>query len=188
MSIKIYEAYRVPCSKLNNFIDVVRERVLNNLEKRITSYMETMEIPEMVPLRIDKNDIKTIEKWKQIRRFNSLIDNHLDAEKKGIKDVFSLDCGLNIWIVGKYAYVVPINCHKISYPKYAKDYCYWDNVDVPKNISYSKWLTREKMWKKINCGEGTADHNSRRLYHAIVDLSGGIYSGTFELKQRILLI
>jgi len=41
------------------------------------------------------------------------------------------------------------HANEIKFPKYVKDYCYWDNVDPLKTISQEEWDNRGKRWDKV---------------------------------------
>jgi hypothetical protein len=170
MSTKIYEAYRCPASKLNEFIDCFRAHALKFTVKFIREYMSKL-LPEAVAEYQKKHTY-----WKEPSlRFHKVMELCVEDSRRPEKGAFQLDCGLNIWLYRGKAYIIPI-CHLrgllkgFKLPEWAEDYCYWNNTDEPEGVPYEEFKARGDMWEKINCGEGKADHNSRRLYHSVIDL------------------
>lgn len=187
MSTKIYEAYRVPLSKLNDFIDITRKQTIKQQCEKLKHFMKYAEVDREIPGDI-KGDEKKEKKWIKYQQFESVLEKAYQASQSPYIDAFDVECGLNIWIKNRYAYVIPIGCAGLKWrlPKYAEDYSYWDNTDRPKKITLQQWGARCRTWESINCGYGIASHNARRMYHSFIDLKNGKYTGSWELKEKIL--
>ncbi len=142
MSVKIYEGWRMPVRHLNLFIDAVRKATLSKFAKAARAEMEMLSGTPQA-------------RWTQLR---TGIEND---------SIPGLTSWMNIWISGRYAYVVGSNISGV--PKWAEDYSYHDNSDEQlKTMTYRQWRARKARWQKVCTGEGTAEHNARRLCHEIV--------------------
>lgn len=86
---------------------------------------------------------------------------------------FDIDLSLNIWLHESYAHIIPVGEYRwFDVPQSAEEFRYWNNADRPKELSEAEWEYRYETWENINCGQGIASHNSRRLNHSIIDMSG----------------
>lgn len=193
MGTKIYEAYRIPIPRLNEFIDIARAgawtkayKVTDNLitialkENNIT--FDSMP-PHIKELAAREGAEKVWNAYKNSKGWNLIED--LVVNREGKDPLFNLTCGLNIWLRNGRAYIIPIGSYmdlSISrLPGWVEDYCYFNNVDRPEEITSRQWKQREKTWEKINLGRGVSDHNARRLYHAILDST---FMGLFEFSKK----
>lgn len=190
MSTKIYHAYRVPRSRLNDFIDSVREQMLDAVTAHVQGLMPFVALPEDWDAGVCGDaERKRIE---QYRRFEQVMKRAVEAAQSSHRDLaFDLECGLNIWLNGRYAYVMPIGeqwiLNQVKSPAdWAIDYSYWNNVDPPEEVPSREWGRRSKAWDRICTGEGAASHNARRLYHAVVDLKMSPSQSTYDLHLRVM--
>lgn len=60
-------------------------------------------------------------------------------------------CGYNIYPSGDDFLIILFvpgsnYCSKIKFPKYVRDYCYYDNTDRPSKVSAEEWNVRGKRW------------------------------------------
>lgn len=193
MSIKIYYAYRFKLERWVNFIDLIHDQMMDSAIKFIKREMKR------VPIDREKyeRDIKKygttklkqahILKWAQ---FDAIIKLCIQATRTLEKGLYDINCGVNFWMYKKYVYAIPI-CpdwmkKDLEFPKWVEDFCYWNNTDPPEKISNRQWDIREKTWNEINCGIDRADHNSRRLYHGVIDLeTQGTYVSETDLQLKI---
>ena len=124
---------------------------------------------------------------------NRKIEFALDLSEEASKSIsrslgIDIDFTLNIWILGKHVYIIPIGEVRRSIlliPTYAKDYSYWNNVDEPEGISNKELNKRGKIWDRINCGEGIHSHNARRLYHSIISMSERDFTARTEISKLV---
>lgn len=172
MSTKIYNAWRVPVSRLNALIDHVRARAIEHLVKHVRS--------RMCIIQDDHANGHHGPDWKPLTRFEAwhVFEKQLAA---GLHD--DLIMWLNVWNHGRYFYVM--GCGVADFmPKWVEDYSYYDNTDHPKGITQRAWQQRGEVWKRICTGEGTAGHNARRLEHVILSKDG---HPSFEVYKAVLL-
>ena len=187
MSTKIYWAWRVPADRLNDFIDMARDQLLLAVRDRIRVLMTTAnaskigEAPEWA-----KTDAAR-ERWEQGRRYEVVESLCVAAAKGGERDpICDVECGFNVWLHDGHAYFIPIAEHwlkdLIKVP-WAEDFRYWNNTDLPDGVSEETWDARGRTWDAVNCGEGRAEHNARRLFHEVVGLRKGV---PWSLREAVL--
>jgi len=181
MSTKIYHAWKVEIKKLNEFIDFVRPQVLENASNIILELM-----PNVTKEGIDKQKKEHPYYHKENElRLECLFDICREISNSNMKSRrFDVDFSLNIWLRNNYAYVIPIGYyHWFDVPPNTKDFKYFNNTDRPEGLSEEEWDFRREAWDNINCGQGVSAHNSRRLQHTIIDMSG-IGDIDFELMMH----
>jgi hypothetical protein len=195
MSIKIYRAWRVPASRLNEYFDWARERmkkvVLDHLEQKVLPTADIKEALEKGPPEHLKEVPGWVENWEKGQRFKAVQDKLLEASKSNLRDpYFDVDCGLNVWLQDDYAYKIPVSEHWIAASldsgpevfEWVEDYSYWNNTDGPEEISEADWDAREEKWYSI-CID--VDHNQHRMFHTVYDLDGPM--GVWELEMDVHL-
>jgi len=190
MSTKIYYAYRIKKDKWIEFIDIIHDQMLGLTLKHVEDMMKIVEIDEeKVKLEIkkyaplNKNKQKNIRKWAE---FEVVMDYSEKATAHPERNLFNIDCGINFWMHGHYVYAIPIAPYhildKLNLPKWVEDYA-WNNTDEPVNVTDKQWQARGDTWKKVNCGQGRADHNARRLFHSVISMD--TYISKHELQTKI---
>lgn len=184
MSTKIYYAWRVPTRRLNSFIDLARAQVIPAAVKHL---VDAMSVPTEEALGPEPDWLKGSPRgydrakvaWRAARRFEIIEAMCKEDAKSSQRSDIDVQCWLNVWVHNDgHAYVMPIAENwlraKIVPPKWAPSFAYWNNTDPPKGMrsgaGYKRWEARRKVWDKLCCGQGTADHNARRLSHAIVEV------------------
>lgn len=174
MSTTIYYAWKVEINKLNEFIDFVRQRVLNHFKTVVL---------ELMP-QITQEDIN------QQREQHPYYHNDEELRLECLFDIYRMNSNgnmtstLNIWLHENYAYIIPVGYYKwFDVPPNTEEFRYWNNTDRPKELSEEEWDFRRETWNNINCGEGVTSHNSRRLQHTIIDMAG-IGDIDFELMMH----
>lgn len=196
MSIKIYEAYRFPLNKLNEFITHVRPRMLEDFYSKIDRLMqigvtvdELDEIDKEVASWEHLKDAPSeqIEKAKYWMRWTKLSDKLRSAsnslEKSSLYDV---DASWNFWICDELVvYAIPYGQYKHGAREldYVEDYCYWNNTDPPDDMPEEEFYERGEVWDKVCLN----DWNGLRLNHVVVDFSSPVPHATL-LAQRHLEI
>lgn len=190
MSTKIYQAWRFKEEHWAEFIDFVHENMMNRVCELVKEMMAKAELTEenYKEIKESKNP-KRVEDW---LRLDKIEESLIEAAKDPRKSYWDIECGWNFWILDDYVYSMPIGPYSIveyiKVPDFAEDYRYFNNTDRPKNISEKEWDERREMWNKINCGsrEDKADHNSRRLYHSVVDFKTSPWVSQTDLQDRII--
>lgn len=180
MSTKIYEAYRVPVRRLAELLDIVRKAVVKRAAHQVGVVMGVVDGAKLKE-RVDdyrkswETAGKTMPAWTERSVWTEMaLDLCEAASAKMERDLdAALDCGLNIWIRGAFAYVIPWGegylFEKVRWPKWAVDYRYQNSTDRPDDISARAWRERKKMWGQLCLGDG-ARWNDRRLCFEIINL------------------
>ena len=190
MSTKIYCAWKLKISKLDDFIDIIRPQIFDIAATHITRIAENTNDEKMKSF---------YDKYKEgyypsyCTGENRKIEFALDLSEEASKSMnrspgIDIDFALNIWILRKYAYIIPVGEVRrniLLIPMYAKDYSYWNNTDEPEGISNRKWNKRRKIWDRINCGEGVHSHNARRLCHSIISMSQRDFTARTEISKLV---
>ena len=169
MSTKIYTGWRVRTSHLNEFLDLIR------------AHMFTIVLTDVDSLAGDVKDEAVAERMKRI----SLPAYSQEATERGMRveivlelakkpefrqSILALDCGVNVWLDGGLAYVIPWG-HPNRYatfeaPEWVEDYPYWDNTDRPNDIPASTWRQRGRNWDRVVLDRW----DSHRLIYHVVDM------------------
>jgi hypothetical protein len=178
MSTKIYEGYKIPIRKLNDFIAFTHKYNVKKKAELVDVLMSCE--PEFT--ETPTYEVKNLARWKRHQTFSNVIKKCYDASLQSLRSEYDIECGLNIWIYKDNAYVIPINCDYGKVPKFAEDYSYWNNTDRPETVSAAAWAGRCRVWEKI-CLHSIQGHNSLRLYHGIVELKNSMYIGAMEIED-----
>lgn len=151
MSIKIWNACRVPLPKFYKFLDETRKEAEEQVADIVKSYMGNLK-PE------------SIVKWMGDQKINpeifitwlyfEFVENVLKpASASGQYRLTNLDCCLWVYLDSRYAYVIysfPMYFARYlvltTIPEYAQDFAYWNNTDKPDHISEKEWKARGKKW------------------------------------------
>jgi len=179
MSTKIYEAWRFPKTRLNEFLTIARETMFKNAWKRMRVLMSAVK-QEVVDQKMkdlsrrmgdgfSKLPKHRVERLKKRQRWELILEQIKEASKSSERSpLFCFDCSLNLWIHGRYVYAIPHGegflREGLRFPKWTEEYAYWNNVDHPKGISRRQWEERGRMWDKV-CLD---DWNDFRLQHDVV--------------------
>ena len=185
MSTKIYCAWRVQIKDLNSFIDFVRPQVYSYSEKIISNIMGAV-TNEYVKTKKIEHPYFSEERIKIDRAIELCRDVSKQDKRSPRVDI---DFSLNIWLYRDSAYIIPIGEYKnFEVPDFSEEYGYWNNTDRPEEVTEKQWEERCDTWDKINLGQGVCGHNTRRLNHAIIDLSAryGDFDFEYEMVKRLL--
>jgi hypothetical protein len=187
MSTKIYYAWRIPKSRLNEFTDLVRQTTWEYLLERIDTWLENFVSDQDVQDYIDreyqrvvdsldgkepmwpvkKNEISDEMRWRCLEE--RIVRDSTHPERR----LYDCDASFNFWLHGRYAYIIPYGKFKINapFPEWIEDYSYWDNSDRPDSVSARAWTARGKMWNWVCLN----DWNSNRYQHIIAEFDA-VYS------------
>lgn len=170
MSTKIYEAYRLPLSKVDSAIQFFSKEWIAYAAHRINSI-----ILQSSP-KDDKIKAEAQQKFELWEKNNKGFFTQEDAEtwvvavkylgvsiftSKRNENGFNLDCFLKLFFDKEWAYIIPV--HPLDYrrnvkmpgfkakrfPSYLKDYSYWNNSDPPDDMTEKEWDSREEKWDKL---------------------------------------
>lgn len=201
MSTKIWEAYRIPKSKLTEFTDLLHDAMFNGAVKHINKLIAVIE-DDILKKAIEENkvfccyDVADLKNKKKNRRarFNYIMGRARENASKMERTLFDFDCGFNIWFDKRYAYIIPISAayDRPKYPEWVEEYSYQNQVYPPTPIEEGKvtqrqYSARGRKWDKLCLGEGKYSHNARRFYHSVVDLTPPNHiSSEVELQFAVL--
>lgn len=174
MSVKIYEAMRVPIGNLNTFLGIATEATLVPGEAWFRDWTADIKPPEETPPEWIRGRPEREETWIRLRKVRQLIQRL----REGYRGLLSIENGLNVWLHddGK-AYVIPwgdwacVAFRTMTPPDWAEDYSYWNNTDPPNWIPYEEWLARGETWNDVCLGGDKWE--ATRLNHVIVSLQDG---------------
>jgi hypothetical protein len=171
MSTKIYDGYRFPRNRLDEFIPLFNRICLKSVNGLLKKY------------RINDKTIRETRKKLCVK--NRIIRKVLDdndiclifqlvewmkMSKKGMKDIFHLDCSFNLWLDGKWAYMIPYVACGMKMEKLLPGWCeyygYWNNTDRPDDVSLRDWNARGRTWNKV----ALDDWDRTRLTHIVFEM------------------
>ena len=189
MSTKIYEAYRFPRGKLEEFIQVfnviciekvaeeagavvLQDKAKRDIRKRLFGKQWRS---KKINYEYSGEDIELI--W--------VIATAMQMSKLGRNDPFHLDCSFNVWVRGSYCYVIPYVANHIKLakelPMWCQEYAYWDNSDQPEGTTQRQWDQREKVWSEL----ALEDWDKNRLTHVALELKAPYHVGLQTLLKSI---
>lgn len=202
MSTKIWVAWRVPASSLNDFLDAVRPQMFEAALGVVERLMKDVK-PEAVDKHLAKKraqhegfgwKIKEGDYqrggWIEMSYRNDVAFEYIQRVRDHKGGYNLIDCGLNVWLGGKYAYVIPWGppsfYSDLDLPEWAEDYHYQNQTDRPDDIPTKVWNERGRTWDSLIAYGQWGKH---RLMYSVVNMdriSGGSAYGEImvELAQR----
>ena len=195
MSTKIYTAWRVRPSKIQSFLECVREYMMAQVVDRAKQLMGAVKPQALAQYVKDKYGDETFDKFKERVETNGeplRLRFVLKAAYKASLDhcrnpYVDMDCGVNLYPSGKWAYIIPWGEYytytDFEPPEFAEEYGYWNNTDEPEGMTRRRWRTREKNWDHV-----LDNMDALRMRYAVVHLSDnfGMGSGVQELASMIV--
>ena len=160
MSVKLYDAWRMPTmpmSKFQKWLDELRSTYQPIADKKI--------LIEIAHRAIRKYDIScvfpnSIENNKPgngylTNSWSKVMTDYKKVKTTGSRDpAVDVECEIIFHFRGRYIYMVmfteirEFKDHLESLPG-IKEYGYWDNTDKPGYITQREWRRREKLWDNI---------------------------------------
>jgi len=200
MSIKIYQAVKVPVSGFNAFAKFVREETLQMALAHTKALLGALKAEALLcALKAEKVKelkegryvyLKNHEKGDLIIRWYytlELFKEHNDSIDS--LSLFSLESGWNFFVYEDYFYGWPWGTFILPEEKYLnypgtkiRDYCYWDNVDRPDNVTEGAWRERGERWKYI-----IDNLEKNKLVFCTVSFAPMAYDSQIWLENKILL-
>lgn len=196
MSTKIYEAYRIPVSRLGEWL----EHFHNGCRDYIIERMCKCEVPEEeeVIFRSRRKGGGDKAEWskEEISKCWGLWRWMVES-KGGRVGAFNFDSSFNFWLYNGEAYIIPYwPCGmRVKVPDWCEGYEYWDNSDHPGNVNYEEWKDRGERWEELALKnwdkgrmshvafEGKSDYVGKVV--GIGELIGVLSGGDEEVKDRI---
>lgn len=187
MSTKIYEARCFPLARLNDFIDFIRAKTFAKILWRARLLIRAVN-PEAELVKAWRG-IESSGEMTRTQRWYFVKAQAKESSLKSERDpFFCLDASWALWVSDGHVYAIPYGeewtRRGIVYPKWAKDFCYFNNTDRPRGVSERDWDFRAKRWDLVNCGEGTSSHRARLLVYEIVDFKS--FGGIVDLDLAVL--
>lgn len=189
MSTKIYDAWRFPSERLNEYLDWSRKQVLKTVKKRVIELMEALQ-PKIIegfgePLEHFKNGRDV---WERHKRMDYIMKCCREAANSKQRDViFDIECGINLWLHNGMFYAVAVTENWIADslrkpPDWVEEYHYQNSTDKPDEVSNEEWDERRDNWEAV-CAGYPSNHNNRRLFFEIVAAKSEM--DTFDLEFDI---
>lgn len=185
MSIRIYCAYRVPTRKINEYVKWARLRLLSAAADRVRKLAAGVPADKIPPP--PEGFSGDLVRRDRLKRYQYVFDEVCGVVAKSpYRDpLVDIECGLNIWLTARNAYIVPYGESSLTKvvmddpPEYADDYSYWNNSsrDEDSDISARDWATRAKVWNRL-----LYVSNDLRLYHDVVKMTP---TGIFDLECEL---
>jgi len=177
MSLKAYEAYRFPRNKLDEFLPLFDETCAKAVSKDILA------IGHLNPKGLKKTRRSLFGLKRNVNKEFSdqdigiiwVLAQWMLASKRPEHDPLNFDCACNLWMKGKWCYMMPYTSRMVKFdkgmPDWIKFYGYWDNTDAEEGVSPREWKRRGVIWNEI-----TDNWDKNRLTHI-----------TFEMKMPHLV-
>lgn len=175
MSIKIYTAWRCPTPHINTVLTQYREACLDFASRELRKEIKLRRVPRIMSKKPeDRRNLET-----NVRK---ILIQSVEASKSHERgNDFDFDASLNVWFEDLYALIIPyteMNVYVTQVPKYAENYCYYNNTDRPKDVSEQQWKQREKDWNKACLN----DWDKTRLVYQVIDAKNRV--GLIPLVRR----
>jgi len=184
MSVKIWEAYRIPTGRLVEFTDLMHDAMFEGARKIVERLMESVTNGELETavrsgeLLFPKDYDLTDKKRNRRARLEFVLEKCKEMATHSAKNAFDINCGFNFWIDGRYSYVIPIADLVVcipDFPEWVADFYYQNQVDPPdpSEVSPRKWKARKEKWGELCLGSvgEKSEHNARRFYHSVVEMT-----------------
>lgn len=159
MSVKIYEAYRFPLSKISEVTESIREHAIPKATKILSGLVDQLrvQIIEDKALSGDpvpEDRVDSILTWMDAsHRLKGLYAEQFSSYTR---DWWDLSCHLNAWIHEDFVYAIPYADMQlrdfwdflVDIPE-VEDFAYWDNADEPDDVPYEQFKDRGRVWSEI---------------------------------------
>lgn len=153
MSDKIYEAYRFPRSRLDEFLVVFRKHCFKKLKALIVDFKMKKKFLREIRKEVVGKNRKVYRMILDIDlQFMHFLARGMIASKRSEHDFFDLDCSCNLWMDDEWCYMIPyVGRLKLAKgkPRWWETYGYWNNVDMPRGMSEERWKARGEIWNRI---------------------------------------
>lgn len=167
MSTKVYNAWKMPTSKIAAFVSLMDEIIIEAAVTHLLSMINSAEPKEMA---------------KQIQQMLNLsVRSSLSLRRSFEKD---LNCSMVFWIVNRRTVLFRafgenwfLKAFNKALPDYVKNYYYQNSTDRPKDVSPQAWNARKRAWEDVYGRNGSRQLETM-LVHEFIDFRppGGINS------------
>lgn len=163
MSTKIYNAWRIPASKIQSFTETMDGKMLHEIAKKMLSGIEGPSSTEP-----GSEGIKEFQK-----RVIALMNQNVKESLSGIIGMTDYNFSFVLWRVSRRFALVrcfgdrwAVEVFERRLPKYAEEYHFQNQTDEPEDITRRAWKARERMWDRVY-GEHN-DHMKGMLVHEVL--------------------
>jgi hypothetical protein len=163
MSIKIYEARRVPISRFGEATDLLHDLLSEAFYKVWASKLDFM-----------------LNSKPQVVDVDWMVEAENRIQKLRDRSPFCFDSshsyGFDFWLDAEYAYLIPYGRGGLPYPDWMEDYHYQDQTDMDPDVEES----RLAKWNELLL----QNPKDRRYRHSVVDPSEGFYMAFSSYSLR----
>ena len=182
MSTKIYEAYKIPVTRLGEWREFFHKACKKHILKVLRDNMG--EVSKDLVKEFRSRNGKSISEDEI--SICLMLARWVKESKRGFNSALNFDSSFNFWIREGDAYIIPYwpSGMKPNVPNWSKDFSYWNNCDHSENISYEEWEERGWVWNKI----ALKDWDKGRMTHVAFggkNGSDGDIVGLWELLNEI---
>lgn len=176
MSRKIYEAYKIKQSRLEDFLKYVHDPTLDKAFEQVKfllAHLKPEAIEKQTKLFYKVESLSELEgKQFLIAKWETLLEllkkNHDEIERR---NPFNLQSGWNVYPHGRFFYGWPWGKFQMEQDYIlafdgVEDFSYWDNTDRDENVTARKWSARGTIWEEI-----LENPQMARLVFKIIDFS-----------------
>lgn len=198
MSTKIYEAYRIRMDKVPRFTSEFRGITFKDAVKQINNLISRYDYEKALVDRYPNKDaqdrVKAKKNWEKIVPLGNIFAKMMYVSDKGQNDPLNFDTSFNLWIDGKWAYIIPyFGCLfrenklilKMVEGLGGGDYCYYNNTDMPEGISRNEWKNREITWERVCLDSDPEGWNRSRYTHVVIE-GKSPYQGFYKLEEEVI--
>lgn len=203
MSTKIWTAWRVPKTRLNEALDTLHDHYWKQIVKHfglLIDAVDVVKLKEKYP-KLDETNKKSLAWYAGWEVTDTLtkINTECKAKHTPLPSNFDMCVSFNIWLHGKYAYIIPYAPYGWTesfdrrLPKWFEDFHYQNQTDRPDDITAREWSNRARVWNNICLGDyrERTDWNARRLTYTVYENDTGFmtaltmsYEGHKYAKRR----
>ena len=149
MSIKVYQAWRVPVKHLNEVFTAWRKELLS-------SVVVPGVLADVTPAPGQLVSDALRDRWPTV----------IARRDSAYRDLQDMTTVFAVWISGPYAVLRAIgneNIFENLQHEHAEDFSFWNNTDPPDDVSSHVWAHRRRFWNK------TADGYYPRMEYVVFD-------------------
>jgi hypothetical protein len=179
MSIKIYEAYKIPQDDIKRFSDDVFNQFRKQTIERVQDIIDSFDFAKYVNKLEDKESEQSsavYDFWRYL-----LNEIFLPASESIEKNFFNLDYGLWVYPYQDSFLIIPNKPQWLFYDLLnmsvdSEVFSYWNNRDMPDNVKDGEWKKRSDVWDYVL-------DNSVCLYLEGFKTKDDFYSLMFEVNN-----
>jgi len=183
----------MPNKYLNEFFKITDTQILDLVADRLNILMDSLE-PEgyyKLLLKMWNDDEDYAKKYfndgepARFTQLEAVLSVCRETANKQTRDViFDIECGWSVRLRNGDAYLIPYGEHwtrnGLKLPEFAKDYSYWNNTDMPDDMTAGRWDRRGDRWDLVL-------KESPLLFHPVVDLKNDFVDFSVRIQEKLQL-